>query len=227
LIFLRPVLALFPKAALGSIVIYAASRLIEIPEFVRLYRFRLSEFLLALATSLGVLFTSITNGVLVAMLLSLLEFLIRIANPTDAVLGKSALTTTIEENRTNAIPLHIPGLVIYRYDAPLFFANADNFKCRVLAALEQVQPNIHWLVVNAEAIGEVDITAIEMLADLHEELTQQGIRFSWVAVKPRVLAEFQRAGFIELVGADQFFPTMMAVRASYGQLLQYTNAETL
>jgi high affinity sulfate transporter 1 len=227
LLFLRPVLALFPKAALGSIVIYAASRLIEIPEFVRLYRFRLSEFVLALATSLGVLFTSITTGVLVAMLLSLLEFLIRIANPTDAVLKKSALTTTMEENRTNSIPLHIPGLVIYRYDAPLFFANADNFKCRILAALKQAQPNIHWLVVNAEAIGEVDITAIEMLVDLHDELTQQAIRFSWVAVKPRVLAEFQRAGFIELVGADQFFPTMMAVRASYGQLLQYTNAETL
>jgi sulfate permease, SulP family len=227
LLFLRPVLALFPKAALGSIVIYAASRLIEIPEFVRLYQFRLSEFLLALATSLGVLFTSITTGVLVAILLSLLEFLIRIANPTAAILEKSVLTTMMEENRTNFIPPHIPGLVIYRYDAPLFFANADNFNCRVLAALEQAQPNIRWLVVNAEAIGEVDITAIEMLADLHEELTQQGIRLSWMAVKPRVLAEFQRAGLVELMGADQFFPTMMAVRASYEQPSQYTNAETL
>lgn len=227
LLFLRPVLALFPKAALGSIVIYAASRLIEIPEFVRLYRFRLSEFLLALVTSLGVLFTSITTGVLVAMLLSLLEFLIRIANPTDAVLKKSALTTTMEKSRTNSTLLHIPGLVIYRYDAPLFFANVDNFKGRVLAAIQEAQPNIHWLIINAEAIGEVDITAIEMLADLQEELTQQGIRFSWVAVKPRVWAEFQRAGLVELMGDNQFFPTMMAARASYEQPNQYTNAETL
>lgn len=226
LLFLRPVLALFPKAALGSIVIYAASRLIEIPEFVRLYRFRLSEFLLALATSLGVLFTSITTGVLVAMLLSLLEFLIRLANPTDAVLEKSVFTTTIEEDSTNALPLHIPGLVIYSYNAPLFFANADNFKCRLTSALEKTPPIIHWLVINAEAIGEVDITAIEMLMDLYEELTQQGIRFSWVAVKPRVLMGFQRAGFVELLGADQFFPTMMAVRASYRQPNKYTDPDT-
>lgn len=208
LLFLRPVLALFPKAALGSIVIYAASRLVEIPEFVRLYRFRLSEFMLALATSLGVLFTSITTGVLVAMLLSLLEFLVRIANPTAAVLKKPVIATTIEDNQTNSIS----GLMIYRYDAPLFFANADNFKGRVLAALQDAQPHVHWLVINAEAIGEVDITAIEMLADLCEELTQQDIRVSWVAVKPRIFAEFQRAGLVELVGADQFFPTMMAMK---------------
>ncbi len=219
LLFLRPVLALFPKAALGSIVIYAASRLIEIPEFVRLYRFRLSEFMLALVTSVGVLFTSITTGVLVAMLLSLLEFLLRMANPTDAVWEKSLDRPAGEYVGSNSPIIKMPGLVVYRYDAPLFFGNADNFNSRVRAALEQAHSPVRWLILNAEAIGAIDITAIEMLVDLHDELAQQGMVLGFVAVKPRIFAELQRAGFVEQVGAKQFFPTMMAVVASYTRFL--------
>jgi sulfate permease, SulP family len=188
LLLLRPVLALFPKAALGAIVIYAASRLIEIPEFVRLYRLRLSEFGLALITSVGVIFTDIVTGVVVAVLLSLLEFLMRIANPADDIEADSLMVNT-------------PGLVVYRYDAPLFFANADNFKCRMLAAVAAAPPPVKCLVLNAEMIGEVDITAIEMLEDLHNELVKGGIELKLVAVKPRVFAALKCSGFVERLGA--------------------------
>ncbi len=226
LLFLRPVLALFPKAALGSIVIYAASRLIEISEFRRLYRFRFSEFALALATSLGVLFTSITTGVLVAILLSLLEFLIRIANPTAKIWEQSIDLHTSEDSEkmsTQAMISTLPGSVVYRYDAPLFFGNADNFKNRVLAALAQAQPPVKYLVLNAEAIGAVDITSIEMLTDLHTELTQQGIELGWIGVKPQILAEFQLAGFVDRVGSKQFF---LDVRALV-QLKQISSSTTI
>ncbi len=193
LLFLRPVLALFPKAALGAIVIYAASRLIDIPEFIRLYRFRQSEFGLALVTSLGVIFTDIVSGVLVAVFLSLLEFLIRVANPTDDVSLNPPIHQAIET----------PGALIYRYDAPLFFGNADNFKSRILAAVENAAPPVQQLILNAAAIGEVDMTAIEMLEDLHNELMNKGIILSLTAVKPRVLADLQRAGFIDRLGSTR------------------------
>jgi sulfate permease, SulP family len=205
LLFLRPVLALFPKAALGAIVIYAASRLIEIPEFMRLFRFRKSEFGLAMITSLGVIFTDIVTGVIVAVILSLLEFFIRVANPTD-------------DQSAAPIAVNIPGLVIYHYDAPLFFANADNFKRRMLATIKDAPPPVKWVVLNAEAIGEVDITAIEMLEDLQDELTSQEITLSLVAVKPRIFAELQRAGFIDRLGANQFFPTIKEMVASNTRL---------
>jgi sulfate permease, SulP family len=204
LLFLRPVLALFPKAALGAIVIYAGSRLIDIPEFVRLYRFRLSELGLALITSLGVIFTDIVTGVIVAVLLSLLEFAIRVAH--------FRLTAT-EPQTSNTSDDHVPrlpGMIIYRQAAPLFFANADKFKCQVLAAITETAPPVKYVVLDAAGIGVVDITAIEMLEDLQDELTNQGIILSLVDVQPRILAELQRAGFIDRLGNTQFFPTMQA-----------------
>jgi sulfate permease, SulP family len=197
LLFLRPVLALFPKAALGAIVIYAASRLIEIPEFVRLYRFRLSELGLAVITSLGVVFTDIVTGVMVAVMLSLLEFFLRLAIHSDVVLAKSLKRKTLDGVNAPDPVISKPGLVIYRYDAPLFFANADNFKRRAIAALEKAPSPVKYFVVDAAAIGEVDITAIEMLTDLQNELTAQGIIFNLVGVQPRVLADLQRSGFVD------------------------------
>jgi MFS superfamily sulfate permease-like transporter len=209
LLFLRPVLALFPKAALGAIVIYAASRLIEIPEFVRLYRFRSSEFRLALVTTLGVLFTDIIVGVVVAVILSMLDLLTRVANPTDAVLGRTPDTAVI-----NGINLN-PSLIVYRYDAPLCFANAENFKRRALDAIENAPQPVQWFILNAEAIGSADITAIEMLMEFQSELGAQGIVFGLVNVKSQIAEEFQHTGFLDQVGAAHIFPTLMAVVKKY------------
>jgi sulfate permease, SulP family len=205
LLFLRPILALFPKAALGAIVIYAGSRLIEIPAFVRLYRFRFSELGLAIITSLGVIFTDIVTGVIVAVLLSLLEFALRVTHSQMTAVEPQASNTS-----NNCYIPKLPGVVIYRQAAPLFFANADKFKCRVLAAITETAPPVKYVVLDASGIGVIDITAIEMLEDLQDELTNQGIVLSLVDVQPRILAELQRAGFIDRLGTTQFFPTMRA-----------------
>ncbi len=116
--FLRPILAFFPKAALGGIVIFAALKLIEIPEFIRLYRFRPSEFWLAIVTMLSVLMTDILVGVAIAVGLSVIELLSRLARPHDAVQGTVPQIPGLHDIDDWEGAMTIPGLVIYRYDAP-------------------------------------------------------------------------------------------------------------
>jgi sulfate permease, SulP family len=155
LLFLRPVLALFPKAALGALLIFAATRLIDIPEFVRLYRFRRNEFALALITILGVVFTDITLGVIVAVGLSLLELLWRILHPE----------TTMQI---------VAGVATFRYDAPLCFANAEDLRGRLSSEIEGLS-SIQKLVLETQTLTRGDITTIDMLEELKTELADRGI----------------------------------------------------
>jgi sulfate permease, SulP family len=156
LLFLRPVLALFPKAALGALLIFAATRLIDIPEFIRLYRFRRSEFGLALVTLLGVVFTDITLGVIFAVGLSMLELLWRLLHP-------QVIMTAVADDA-----------MIYRYNAPLCFANAEDLRSRMMSAISDL-PNLQKLVLEMRTMPKSDITAIDMLEELRSDLLNLGI----------------------------------------------------
>jgi sulfate permease, SulP family len=156
LLFLRPVLALFPKAALGALLIFAATRLIDIPEFIRLYRLRRSEFGLAIVTLIGVVFTDITLGVIVAVGLSMMELLWRLLHPQVTV-------TTVADDS-----------IIYRYDAPLCFANAEDLRGGVMNTIADL-PNIQKLVLETRVLPNSDVTAIDVLEELRNELFDQGI----------------------------------------------------
>ncbi len=208
LLFLRPVLALFPKAALGAIVVYAATKLIEVPEFIRLYRFRPSEFILAIITTLAVLATDILVGVGIAVSLSVIELFSRVARPHDAVLGRVPDLAGLHDIDDWEGAKTIPGLVIYRYDAPLCFANAANFKQRSLDAVESEVNPVEWFVLNMEANVEIDITAIDMLAELREELTAKNITFAMARVKQDLYLELERAGFLTGITAEHIYPTL-------------------
>jgi sulfate permease, SulP family len=208
LLWLRPVLALFPKAALGAIVIFAAFKLIEIPEFIRLYRFRRSEFLLAIITTFGVLFTDILAGVAIAVGLSVIELLSRLAHPHDAVQGTVPHLPGLHDVNDWEGATTIPGLVIYRYDAPLCFANAEDFKCRALRAIDlEVQP-VEWFVLNTEAIAEIDITAMDMLEELCDELATRGITFAMARVKQDLYAQLKRSQLLKKIGEPRIYPTL-------------------
>ena len=136
LVFLGPALAAFPTAALGAIVVYAALRLIDLREFRRFGGFRRSELLLALATLASVLAFGILIGVLVAVGLSIADLLRRVARPHDGILGFVPGTAGMHDIDDYPEARLMPGLVVYRYDSPLFFANAENFRTRALAAVE-------------------------------------------------------------------------------------------
>jgi len=146
LLFARPVLAQFPVAALGAIVIYAAIRLIDVTAFRRLLAFRRTELAIALATCAGVLVFNILYGVLVAIGLSVADLLVRAARPHDAVLGRVSGLAGMHDVDDYPGAQTIPGLVVYRYDAPLFFANADYFRRRALAAASQEPGPPRWFV---------------------------------------------------------------------------------
>ena len=217
LLFLRPILALFPKAALGAIVIYAATKLIEVSEFIRLYRFRPSEFILAILTTIAVLITDILVGVGIAVGLSVIELFSRVARPHDAVLGKVTDLAGLHDIDDWPGAETIPGLVIYRYDAPLCFANAENFKRRALEAIESEVNPVEWFVLNMEANVEIDITAIDMLSELRDELAAQNITFAMARVKQDLYIELERAEFLKNSQAKHIYPTLPTAIAAFEQ----------
>ncbi|PSB12409.1 sodium-independent anion transporter [Pleurocapsa sp. CCALA 161] len=217
LLFLRPVLGLFPKAALGAIVIYAATKLIEIAEFVRLYRFRRSEFFLAVVTTLAVLATDILVGVGIAVGLSVIELFSRVARSHDAVLGTVPNLAGLHDINDWEGAKTIPGLVIYRYDAPLCFANAENFKQRSLLAIETETTPVEWLVLNMEANVEIDITAIDMLSELRAELATKNITFAMARVKQDLYLSLERAGFLNNTQVEYIYPTLPTAIKGYAE----------
>lgn len=208
LLFFRPVLALFPKAALGAIIIFAATKLIEVKEFRRLKRFRRTELALALSTTLGVLFTNILVGVGVAVGLSVIDLLARVVKPHDAVLGEVPGVPGLHDIEDWPGAETRPGLVLYRYDAPLCFANVENFKRRALDEIAAEVRSVEWFVLDTEAIAEIDITAVDMLRDLQTELAVQGITLGLARVKQNLYAQLARSGLLEQIGPKHIFLTL-------------------
>lgn len=215
LLFLRPLLALFPKAALGAIVIYAALRLIEIPEFIRLRNFRLNEFTLALITLFGVLATDILVGVGVAVGLSVIDLFARVARPHDAVLGEIPNLPGLHDIADWDGATTIPGLVIYRYDAPLCFANSENFKTRAMKAIEAEIHPVEWFILNSEAIVEIDITAADALEELRTELASRNITFALARVKQDLYLQLRKSGLLASIGAERIYPTLHTAIADF------------
>lgn len=204
----RSVLAYFPIAALGALVVYAATRLIDLAEYRRLARFRRSELILALATATAVLGIGLLYGVLAAVALSILDLLRRVANPHDSVLGFVPGLAGMHDIEDFPEATSVPGLVVYRYDAPLCFANAQDFRRRALAAVEQDHAHVEWFVLNAEANVEVDLTALDALDQLREELSRKGITFAMARVKQDLRLALVAAGLLTKIGEDRIFMTL-------------------
>jgi high affinity sulfate transporter 1 len=215
LLFLGPALSLFPTAALGAIVIYAALRLIDVQEFRRLAAFRRSELMLAFATTLGVLFFDILYGVLIAVALSIIDLLRRVARPHDGILGYVPGVAGMHDIDDYPQARLVPGLIVYRYDSPLFFANADDFKRRALESLDAADGHAEWFCLNTEANTEIDITSLDALKELVDELRKRDVEFAMARVKQDLRDELESGGFIELVGEHRVFPTLPTAVHAY------------
>ena len=208
LVFAGGVLALFPKAALGALVVFAALRLIDIAEFRRLARFRRSELILALATTAAVLGFGVLYGIVVAVALSILELLRRLAHAHDSVLGFVPGMAGMHDVEDYPGATRVPGLLVYRYDAPLCFANAEDFRTRALAAVNDDPEPVEWFVLNAESNVEVDLTALDALEQLRVELADRGIVFAMARVKQDLRESLQAAGMLDEIGEDRIFMTL-------------------
>ncbi|MFG2951339.1 SulP family inorganic anion transporter [Streptomyces adustus] len=219
LLFLSPLLTRTPSAVLGSLVVYAAVRMIDLGGFRRLASFRRRELLLALGCLAGVLALDILYGVIVAVGMSVVELLSRVARPHDAVEGLVPGMAGMHDVDDYPQARTIPGLLVYRYDSPLFFANAEDFRRRALAAVDAQTEPVLWFVLNTEANVEVDITALDAVDELRRELAHRGLVFALARVKQDLLDDLEAYGLAESVGRDLIFPTLPTAVAAYREWL--------
>jgi MFS superfamily sulfate permease-like transporter len=208
LFFAAPALSVLPKAGLAALVIYAALNLIEVGEFRALWSFSRIEFALALITAVAVLAVGILNGVLVAVALSVLAMLARVARPHAAALGFVRGLAGMHDIEDFDDVGEVPGLLVYRYDSPLFFANAEDFKRGVLEAVEEREPQVRWCALNCEAIVSIDSTAAAVFSSLVRDVQEAGMTFCLVRAKRELIAELDRAGILPVIGDSHVFPTL-------------------
>jgi sulfate permease, SulP family len=215
LLFLRPLLAVFPTAALAAVVVYAAIQLVDVAEFRRIARFRHSELLLAGSTTVAVLVLGVLYGVLFAIALSITELVRRVARPHDGILGFVPGVAGMHDIDDYADAKMVPGLVVYRYDSPLFFANAADFKRRALESVDQATTPVEWFLLNAEANVEVDITSMDALEQLRAELEHREIVFAMARVKEDLRDDLEAHGFVQRLGEDRVFMTLPTAVEAY------------
>ncbi len=198
-----------PMAALGVVVVVAAIGLFDVRSIWRLRRVRDAEFALAVVALVGVLLFGVLGGVVVAVALSIAVFVYRAVRPHDAVLGAVEDVDGYHDIARYADAETLPGLVVYRFDAALFFPNVEYFRERVLGLVD-AERSLEWLIVNAEAFTYVDATAIDALRQLHADLAERGVVLAFARLKGRQQEIFEQTGLTEQIGRDRFFPTVRA-----------------
>ncbi len=206
--------AVIPKATLAGVVVYAGLRLVQTGELRRLARFRSAELVLALTALVGVLVFDVLAGILFAVGLSVAELFARVARPPASVLGRVPGLAGLHDITDYPDAQTFPGLVVFRYDAPLCFANASDFRSRALAAVEAEDSPVEWFLLNAEAIVELDMTAVEALELLAADFGRRGIVFAMARVKQDLRAQLRRSGLLKVIDESKIYPTLpVAVEA--------------
>jgi high affinity sulfate transporter 1 len=212
-----PLLAELPRAALAGLVVYAAVRLIDIAELRRLWQFRRTEFGLAAFTFGGVLVLGVLYGVLAAVAVSVLDLLARVARPHAAALGFAPGLAGMHDVADFPGTTEVPGLLVFRYDSPLFFANAEDFRRRAMAEVARHQPGLRWFALNCEAIVEIDSTAVDALDEVRRDLHDAGVRMVLVRAKQELLHALGPTGFVGRLGPDAVYPTLPVMVAAFRQ----------
>ena len=211
LLFLNSLLADLPQTALAAVVIAAALSLMNVPEVRRLWRVRRTAFTLSLVATAGVVFFGVLEGILIAVALAILLFFRRSWWPHGVVLGRDATGgwhTTAGDGELE----ELPGIVVYRWEAPLFFANAGMFRQNLRSLVREKQAR--WVVLQCEAVTDVDVTAAEKLEQLDHQLNEQGVHLAFVELRDRLEVLLLRYGLFETLDRDHFYPTMDAALAA-------------
>jgi high affinity sulfate transporter 1 len=203
-----------PQPALAAVVITASLSLADIPGTVRLWRQRKTEFSLSITAFLGVALLGVLPGIAIAVGLSILNVFRRAWRPYQTVLGRAEGIEGYHDIRSYPDASHLPGLVIYRFDGPLFFANAKTFRDAVMR-LASGEPKPRWILIAAEPVTDVDTTASDVLEDLDETLNDQGISLVFAELKDPVRRKIERYGLTRTIDPHHFFPTIEAAVAAF------------
>ena len=206
-----------PAAALAAVVIASAIGLFEITDLIRIFHIQRWEFWLSIVCFLGVAVFGAIPGIGLAVAIAVIAFLWNGWRPYSAVLGQPNGVEGYHDITRYPDARQIPGLVLFRWDAPLFFANAELFKERALDVVARSPSPVRWLVVAAEPVTSVDITAADALGELDETLHSAGTELCFAELKDPVKDKLKRFGVFSLVGEKYFFPTIEAAVRSYVQ----------
>ena len=204
-----------PSGALAAVVIASAIGLIEVTDLRRIFRIQRWEFWLSIVCTVGVAVLGAIEGIGLAIVIAVIEFLWDGWRPHSAVLGRAEGLKGYHDIARHPEARVIPGLVLFRWDAPLFFANAELFHERALDAVAASPTPVRWLVVAAEPVTSVDVTAADVLAELDEALHAAGIELCFAEMKGPVKDKLKRFGLFARLGQEAFFPTVGAAVGRY------------
>ena len=215
LVFAPDLLRNLPGAALAAVVIASAIGLVEVADLRRIYRIQQWEFWLSMACFAGVVVLGAIPGIGLAIVIAVIEFLWDGWRPYSAVLGRVDGVKGYHDITRYPEARRVPGLVLLRWDAPLFFANAELFHDRVLEAATSSPTPARWVVVAAEPVTSVDVTAADVIAELDDKLNASGIEFCFAEMKDPVKDKLKRFGLFKRFGEGSFFATVGEAVNSY------------
>jgi high affinity sulfate transporter 1 len=205
-----------PQPVLAAVVITASLSLADIPATVRLWRQRKAEFALSIAAFLGVALLGVLPGIAIAVGLSILNVFRRTWWPYETVLGRVEGLEGYHDTRSYPAAEQLPGLVIYRFDAPLIFANAKTFRDEI-RRLASTEPKPTWILIAAEPVTDVDTTAADLLTELDQALNADAISLVFAELKDPVRRKIERYGLTATIDPGHFYPTIDAAIAAYRQ----------
>ena len=208
LLFLNSLLAALPQAALAAVVIVAALSLMDVQALSRYWRIRRSAFAVSLVATAGVVLLGVLQGIVVAVALAILLFFRRNWWPHGAVLGRLEDGRGWHDATVHPAAQQVPGVVVYRWEAPLFFANSGTFRTQIRKLVRERDPR--WVVLQCEAISDIDVTAAEMLEQLDNELNAAGTHLAFAEMRSRVQELTLRYGLMDTLDRDHFYTTIDA-----------------
>ncbi len=215
LLFLTPLIAHLPGVALAAILIYGGTTLVEFNVMARIYRFYPRSGMLAAFTTLCVLVVGVVPGILVGVALSLLGLINRISRPPDAVLSEVPGHGFHDLGEAPPQGYTLPGLLVYRFYAPMLFSNTSAFVERVRQLVAASATPVRWFLLDAQAITDIDVTAVEALHNLNLELRQQGIALKIAHANRPLLSLLERTGLSAELKEESFFPSVHECVAAF------------
>jgi MFS superfamily sulfate permease-like transporter len=215
LLFAPDLLRNLPQSALAAVVIAAAIGLFEVSDLRRIYRIQRWEFWLSMACFAGVAIFGAIPGISIAIVIAVVEFLWDGWRPYSAILGRVEGVHGYHDIARYPQARQVPGLLLLRWDAPLFFANAEVFRERVLTTVAHSPTQVRWLVIAAEPITSVDVTAADTLAELDESLRLGNVELCFAEMKDPVKDKLKRFELFTRLGEEAFFATIDEAVAAY------------
>ena len=220
LLFVPGLFQTLPLSVLAAIIIFAGATLFDYAGLRRLWQVRRSDFAVAAICFLGVAFIGVLEGIVIAVIVSVIQIFVRAWNPYSAVLGKPKEVPGYHDVSRYPHANRIEGLIILRWDAPLFFANSQIFRDRVRKLVTEAEAPLHWILIAAEPITDIDTTAAEMLVQLDEELNADGVHLAFAELKDPVKDKLDRYSIYDTIDPEHFYPTIKTAVKAFREELQ-------